>query len=60
MADCDVLAVVKLRAHPRMRVGTRVICLSRMKTLPARLRVGTVRLRVRSVRRAGKADIAVA
>jgi hypothetical protein len=37
----------------------RVICLSRVKTLTARLRVGTVCLRVRSIRRAGKAGIAV-
>lgn len=37
----------------------RVICVSGVKTVTARLRVSAVRLRVRSIRRAGKADIVV-
>jgi hypothetical protein len=36
-----------------------VICLSRMNTLMAGLCMGTVCLRVRSIRRAGQAGIAV-
>ena len=36
-----------------------MICVSRVKTPTARLRVGAVRVRVRAIRRAGKAGIAV-
>jgi hypothetical protein len=60
MADCDVLAMVKFRVHTRPCVWTCLICVSRVKTLMARLCVGTVCLRVRSIRRAGKAGIAIA
>jgi len=37
-----------------------VICVSRVETVRARLCLGAIRLRIRTIRRAGKSDVAVA
>jgi hypothetical protein len=54
-----LLLAVSCQMTVYTKLFTPSICLSRVKTLTARLRVGTVCLRVRSIRRAGKAGIAV-
>jgi hypothetical protein len=59
MADGGVLAVQMMRAGPRLRARTGMICRTGVNTDTTRLSLGAICLRIRSIRRAGESDIAI-